>query len=79
MVWGADEGGQTGLIGTERYFAVGNGSMMQCAGNVLLSCTLETCMVLGTSVTPINSIKNNNIKCGKFAFVWKNICSASTY
>ena len=27
-------------------FAFGNGCMMQCAHDVLLSCTLETCMVL---------------------------------
>ena len=36
----------------------GDGCTMQCVDNVLLSCTLETCMVLQTNVTPINSIKN---------------------
>lgn len=35
------------------------GRMIQCADDVLLSCTLETCMVLGTNVTSVNSIKNN--------------------
>ena len=37
-------------MGTERDLTLGD--------NVLLSCTLETCMVLQTNVTPINSIKN---------------------
>ena len=36
---------------------------MQCAYDVLLSCTLETYMVLQTNVTPINSIKKQlNLK-----------------
>ena len=30
---------------------------MQYADDVLLSCTLETCVILLTSVTPINLIK----------------------
>ena len=30
----------------ERNFTWGGGCMMQCADNVFLSCTLETCMVL---------------------------------
>ena len=35
-----------GWIGTEKDFVLGDGYMMQCADDVLLSCTLETCMVL---------------------------------
>ena len=31
---------------TEKDFAWGDGCMMQCADGVLLSCTLEICMVL---------------------------------
>ena len=31
---------------TERGFAWGHGCVMQCAEDVLLSCTLETCVVL---------------------------------
>ena len=49
--WGAWE------IGTEKDFAWGDGCTIQCTDDVLLSCTLETCMVLRTNVTPINSIK----------------------
>ena len=30
----------------ERDFAWGGGHMTQCADDVLLSCTLETCMIL---------------------------------
>lgn len=30
----------------------------QCTDNVLLHCALETCMVMQTNVTPINSIEN---------------------
>ena len=33
-------------IGIERDFAWADGNMMQCADDVLLSCTLKTCMVL---------------------------------
>ena len=43
----------------ERDFALGevNGRTMQCADDVLFTCTLETCMGLSTNVTPINSVK----------------------
>ena len=37
--------------------AQGDGCTMQCADDVLLSCTLETCVVFQTNVTPIKSIK----------------------
>ena len=40
-----------GGMGTERGFAWGNGCRRQCADDVLLSCTFETCMVLQTDVT----------------------------
>ena len=43
-------------MGMLRDFAWGDGHMMQCADDVFLRCTLETCMVLSTNVTPINSI-----------------------
>ena len=50
-------GGQRGDgKGTEGCFAWGDEQTMQCAGDVLLSCTLKTCMVLQTDVTPINLI-----------------------
>ena len=42
-------------MGTERDFAWGDGHMKQCADDVSLGCTLETC-------APIFSIKNNFIK-----------------
>lgn len=35
--------------------AWGNGRTVQCAYDVLLICTLETCVVLQTNVTPTNS------------------------
>ena len=44
----------------QRDFAQGDGCMMPCAGDV--TCTLKTCMVLRTNVTPINSIKKNEEK-----------------
>lgn len=44
----------------ERDFTLVSGCIMQDA-DVLLSCTLETFIVLFTNVTPIKSIKNNNI------------------
>lgn len=43
-------------MGMERVFALGD-DMMQYADDVLLSCTLETCMVLLTNIPPIYSIK----------------------
>ena len=46
----------------ERDFILGKGHTMQCADDVLLSCTLETCMVLLINVTPINSKKKNKNK-----------------
>ena len=45
-----------GGMGTEREFVWGDRCMMQCADDVLLSCKLETCIVLWTNITPINSI-----------------------
>ena len=35
-----------GGMGMERDFAWGGGHNMQCAADVSMSCTLETCMVL---------------------------------
>ena len=58
------EVGKGGDMGTERDFDGADGCTMQCADDVLLSCTLDTCMSLQTNVTPINSIKKykNKIK-----------------
>ena len=55
---GLGGGGRRGEMGTERDLDRGKGCMMQCADDVLMSCTLETYMGLQTNVTPINSIKN---------------------
>ena len=41
----------------ERDLTLCGGCTMQCADNLLLSCTLETYMVLLTIITPINPIK----------------------
>ena len=41
-------------MGTERELTWGDGLPMQCVDDVLLSCTLETCMFLQTNVIPIN-------------------------
>ena len=49
-------------MGMERDLTLGGEHTMQCADDVLLSCTLETCMVLLTNVTPINSIKKRTTK-----------------
>ena len=38
--------GGGGQMRTDRHFACGDGHTMQCADDVLLSCTFETCMVL---------------------------------
>ena len=40
------EVGKVGKMEKERDFALGDGHIMPCAGDALLSCTLETCMVL---------------------------------
>ena len=40
------------LMGTEKDYILGDKCMMQYAHDVLLTCTLETCMVLLTNVTP---------------------------
>ena len=47
-------------MGMERDFAWGDGRTVQCTDDVLWSCTLEACMVLQTSVTPIKSIRRRN-------------------
>ena len=52
--------GKGGQMETERDFAWGERHIILCADDVLLSCTLETCMVLLTNVAPINSIKRIN-------------------
>ena len=41
----------------ERDVALGNECTMKCADDVLVSCTLETCMVLQTNVTPKIQLK----------------------
>lgn len=43
----------------ERDFVWGDRCTMQCADDVLLSFIPETCMVLQTSLTPINLINNH--------------------
>ena len=45
-------------MGMETDFTVSDGCTMHCADDVLLSCTLETCMVLLPNVTPKNLNKN---------------------
>ena len=44
-------------MGMKRDFTLGDGHTMQYADDVLLSCTLETCMILLPNVPPKNSIK----------------------
>ena len=50
-----------GGMGTEGDFAWGCKCTMRCAHVVLLSCTLETHMVLRTNVHPIHSIKKGDV------------------
>ena len=38
----------------------GSEHIIQCTDDVLKNCALETCIILLTSDTPINSIKINN-------------------
>ena len=47
-------------MGMERGLTLGGECEKQYADNILLNCILETCMVLLTNVTPINSIKKSN-------------------
>ena len=54
--WGGGGGGRRVGKWGWRDFAWGDGPTMQHE-DVSLSCTMETCVVLGTDVTPINSIK----------------------
>ena len=58
---GVGRGGQRGDKGMERDFVWGDGNLLQCADGVLLSCILETCMVLLTNVILINSILKRTI------------------
>ena len=58
---GLGGGRQRQVMGMERDFAVGNGHLTQCADGMLLSCTIETCIILQTNITPINSVKNAGI------------------
>ena len=52
------EEGKGGIkMGMEGNFTLGDWCTMQCADGMLLSCTLETCTVLLTNITPINSTK----------------------
>ena len=53
----------------ERELTLGSEPMVQCADDNLLSCTLETCMVLLTSVTPINSIREKKSLHSNFSFL----------
>ena len=46
----------------ERDLTLGGECTRQYADDVLQCCTLETCMVLLTNVTPINSIKKRTTK-----------------
>ena len=49
-------------MGMERDFVLGYGPTIQCADNVLLNCAPETCIILLTRVTPINSVKRKRKK-----------------
>ena len=40
----------------------GGGHTVQCTDDVLWNCPPETCIILLTTVTPINSIKKKRIK-----------------
>ena len=57
--WGEVDIGKGGEGATERDFAWGGECTMQRAGDVLTSCTLEACVVLGTNVSPINSVRKD--------------------
>ena len=62
-------------MGTKWDLTLGNG----CADDVLLSCTLETGMVLLTNVTQINSMKNKISKMCLFKIVWQNFRFTQKY
>ena len=49
-----------GIIGMKRDLILGGEHTMQCADDVLLSCILETCMVLLTSRTVILDLKHTS-------------------
>ena len=57
--WGRWKWAKEGYIGMKRDFTLGDGHMMQCADDVWVSFTLETCMVLLTNGTPISSVKRS--------------------
>lgn len=50
-------------MGTERDFACGNGHMLQCADNVLLSYALEICMAFSNQCHPNEFDKNPTCAC----------------
>lgn len=58
-------------MGTERDFVWGGECMIQDAGDILLSWTLETHMILQTNATPMNSMQN---KC-MFSFLIRCVTS----
>ena len=55
--WKDAEEGKGGINGDEKQLRFGQW-VHDAVADALLSCTLETCMVLLTNITPINSIKN---------------------
>ena len=59
---GGGRGQQGDKMVAGRDLTLGGEHTIECAGDVLKSCTLETCMFLLTNVTPINSIKIDNVE-----------------
>ena len=51
-----------GINGNGWRLALGGGRTVQCTDDVLQNSAPETCIILLTSVTPINSIKKKKIK-----------------
>ena len=64
--WQREKEGEEEQKGDRRWWkrdlTLGDESMTQRADDGLQGCTLETCMVLATEVTPINSIKKKKLK-----------------
>ena len=49
-----------GINGEDGNLTWGGEYTIQCTDNVLWNCAPETCIILLTSVAPINSIKRKN-------------------
>ena len=66
LAWGEGEveEGTGGTNGDGRRLDLGGEDIVQCTEDVLWDCVPETCIILLTSISPINSIKSEKKEVG---------------